>query len=294
MTCNNLVGELIRRVPDNKLNNVLVSALVDNWLRCSDKLSLLRARNSSNLWGLYSDTEPLISIYTPTFNRGSTLIERAVKSVLNQTYENFEYIIVDDGSTDHTIDLVDEIDDPRIRLVTVDRKARYRYPNKALYHWFCGPVEAANLALSLCNGKWIARIDDDDFWTSDHLEVLLRHVINEKAEFVSSDIRITDQLGSRIVRAGDDPKDPTGIGATQTWLYASYLKKLRYNIHCWRRSYFRVNDTELQLRFYRSGVKICYLPQVTAYLIPREGDSFVGSKAYLSNEERYEKFFNPT
>ena len=66
--------------------------------------------------------DPLITIYTPTFNRANILKSRAIKSVLKQTYKNFEYIIVSDGCTDHTEKMVKKIKDKRIRFFKIKRK----------------------------------------------------------------------------------------------------------------------------------------------------------------------------
>ncbi len=280
---------MLRYLPDNIFFNITISFILKNYFYLKESILLRVYRLTWN--SIYNETNnPLISVYIPTYNRGEILLSRAIKAVLSQTYRNFELIIADDGSMDNTKNLVLQIQDPRIRYISVSRK-KYRYPNKAFYHWLAGPVIAANAALSACKGDWIARIDDDDEWTPDHLEKLLNHAISGDYEFVSSDLEIVENGVSRIVTGFSDPKDPTGIGATQTWLYKSYLKFYKYNINCWRKSYFRVNDTDLQQRIYLSGVKIGYLPEVTAKIEPRPGEEKIGSAAYLSNEKKYENFY---
>jgi hypothetical protein len=74
----------------------------------------------------------------------------------------------------------------------------------------------------------------------------------------------------------------------QTWLYRNYLRSFKYNINCWRKSYFRVNDTDLGQRFYLSGVRIGFLNRVTAMIRPRPDEKFIGSRAYSSDPEKYE------
>lgn len=220
--------------------------------------------------------EPLISVYTPTYNRARLLMERAVPSVLNQTYKNFEYIIVGDCCTDETEEVVTKIGDPRIRFYNLPKRG-YRYPPTVENHWFAGPVVPANFALKLVRGKWIARIDDDDIWTEDHLEVLLRFAQEGNYEFVSSSY-IAVRHGKEILV---DVKDQVPrIGGTQTWLYRSYLKFMKYNINCWRKKWNRVNDTDLQDRFYKAGVRIGFLEKVTCYVLPRPGEETIGLEAY--------------
>jgi glycosyltransferase involved in cell wall biosynthesis len=222
------------------------------------------------------ETNPLISVYVPTYNRAELLIERAVESVLEQTYDNFEFIIVGDHCTDNTEKLISKINDWRIKFYNIPKRG-YRYPPTAENHWFAGPVCAANVALRMAQGKWIARIDDDDVWTADHLEVLLGLALEKELEFVSSSLMtIINGKENTIDVKGEFPK----IGGTQTWLYRSYLKFMKYNIDCWRKKWNRVNDTDLQDRMYKAGVRMGFLDQVTCFVMPRPGEHTIGLKAY--------------
>lgn len=97
----------------------------------------------------------LVSVIIPTFNRLKVL-DRAIKSVLSQTYSDFELVIVDDGSTDSTGELLQKyIDHPKIRT--------FRTENQ-------GVSAARNLGLQMAQGKWIGFLDSDDEWLSDKLE----------------------------------------------------------------------------------------------------------------------------
>ncbi|EPY14036.1 glycosyltransferase family 2 protein [Paenibacillus alvei] len=99
----------------------------------------------------------LVSIVIPTFNRGD-LIPRAIKSVLQQSYQNWELIIVDDGSTDGTKDLIDNYmrQDGRIKYLS----------NKRMK----GPGGARNTGILHSTGKYIAFLDSDDEWFEYHLK----------------------------------------------------------------------------------------------------------------------------
>ena len=235
---------------------------------------------------LYSnpDEYPLISVYVPTYNRGQLLVDRAVKSVLEQTYKNFEFIIIGDCCTDNTADLISQIDDPRLRFYNLPQKSG-GYPDTPECRWFAGPVVAANKALKSIQGKWIARLDDDDIWTPDHLEVLLRFAQRGNYEFVSA-VYIAERFGKKIVV--DAENDHPRIGGTQTWLYRSYLCFFKYNIHCWRKKWDKVNDTDLQNRIYKAGTRMGFLNQVVAYVLPRPGEDTIGLEAYvMAQKEGY-------
>jgi glycosyltransferase involved in cell wall biosynthesis len=245
-------------------------------------LAMTRARHNSAALG---GDSPLVSVYTPTYNRAEILMERAVKSVLAQSYRNFEFIIIGDHCSDRTEELVRSIPDPRIRFHNIPKRG-YRYPPTAENHWLVGPVVAANTALGMVQGEWIARIDDDDIWTDDHLEVLLNFAMEGDYEFVSSSY-VAEKNGLRYIV---DVKDEVPrIGGTQTWLYRSYLKFMKYNIHCWRKSWNRVNDTDLQERICKAGIRTGFLDMVTCYVLPRPGESTIGLAAYREQQEQKEE-----
>lgn len=233
------------------------------------------------------DEDPLISVYTPTYNRAGILLERAIPTVLAQTYKNFEFIIVGDCCTDDTAARVGAIKDSRIRFYNLPKRG-YRYPPTAENHWLAGPVVAANQALKMVHGKWIARIDDDDLWTPDHLESLLKFAQEGNYEFVSAAYE-AERYGQRVIV--DVKNDSPRIGGTQTWLYRSYLKFMRYNINCWRKSWNRVNDTDLQDRFYKAGVRMGFLEKVVAYILPRPGEKTIGLSAYKESAAKHEDHF---
>lgn len=259
------------------------------------KLRIARLKNEH----LYMNKKenPLISVYIPTYNRAKLLLERSVPSVLVQTYKNFELIIIGDHCTDKTEELVSKIKDPRIRFYNLPKRG-YRYPPTAENHWLAGPVVAANKALEFVKGKWIARTDDDDIWTKDHLESLLRFAQKNNFEFVSA-LYEGERYGNRKVIDGDRANGPyfnprakednnsPKLGGTQTWLYRSYLKFFKYNINCWRRDWNRVNDIDLQYRIYKAGVRIGFLDKVVAYVLPRPGEQTIGLEAYqLAEKEK--------
>ena len=286
---NKKIDNFLRRVPDNFVLNKVFSFITSLIYLYIDKKKKNLGR-SINPDILYLDSNPLISVYVPTYNRASILKDRAISSVLAQTYKNFEFIISDDGSTDNAEEVVKSFNDPRIRYIRTSRK-EYRYPNKSFYHWLSGPVIAANAALKECKGLWTARIDDDDVWTEDHLEKLLKFAINGNYEFVSSHNLVYTPKGKEVRSWRDDPRDPTGIGATQTWLYRNYLNKIEYNIHSWRKSYFSVNDTDLKYRMYKSNVRTGFLEDVTVITKTRPDEDYIGSNAYIQDPDKYEKLY---
>ncbi len=106
---------------------------------------------------------PLVSIVIPTYNRIHTL-PASVDSVLKQTYENLELIIMDDGSTDGTEEYVKGITDERVR---------YRKADKNM-----GPSAARNMGAELAKGEYLAFQDSDDEWAPDKLEKQMKLMVD--------------------------------------------------------------------------------------------------------------------
>lgn len=101
------------------------------------------------------ESHPIVSVVIPSYNRAA-LLPRAITSVLNQTFPDLECIIVDDGSTDQTVALVEKFQDPRLRLI--------RLPdNKGVGH-------ARNIGIRSARGELIALLDSDDEWLPQKLE----------------------------------------------------------------------------------------------------------------------------
>ena len=100
-------------------------------------------------------TDPKVSIIIPTFNRAH-LIKRSINSILHQTFQDFEIIIVDDGSEDETKTVVQAINDKRIRYI---RHVRNQ-----------GSSAARNTGIVNSKGEYIAFLDSDDIWLESKLE----------------------------------------------------------------------------------------------------------------------------
>ena len=242
---------------------------------------------------------PLVSICVPTYNRGSILIDRAIKSALSQTYQNIELIVVGDCCTDNTEELLAKIKDPRLKFYNMKKRER-NYPENVENHWFVGGAAPANKAMNLATGLWITRLDDDDTWSIDHIEKLLKFAMDGDYEFVSA-LYEEERFGKRMVVQGKMALDryytktnsinSTKIGGVSTWLYRSYLKGMKYNLNCWRKEWNQVWDIDLALRIYHAGVRMGFLEEVVAYVLPRPGEESIGLDAYkLTKEEKLEQY----
>ncbi len=106
---------------------------------------------------------PTVSVIIPTFNR-SRLLERTIRSVLSQTYRDFEIIIVDDASTDNTQEMLNEKFKQEIDIGII------RYVRNEIN---LERSRSRNKGMDLAAGNYIALLDDDDTWLPDHLNKLV-------------------------------------------------------------------------------------------------------------------------
>lgn len=107
----------------------------------------------------------------PAFNAGN-YIENAVDSVLNQTYPNWELIIIDDGSTDDTLNIISEISKVDKRIFILKNKVNL------------GVSATRNKGVKFANYDWIAFLDSDDLWAQDKLDKQVEMIKHKNASFI--------------------------------------------------------------------------------------------------------------
>ena len=129
-----------------------------------------------------SKPEPLVSVVVPAYNRGDC-IERALTSIQVQTHGNWEALVVDDGSTDATHDVVKGLGrrDPRIRLI---RHGENR-----------GAQAARNSGIDAARGEWISFLDSDDTWLPHSLGARLSVAVAEQVSVVHSGAAVLQKDG---------------------------------------------------------------------------------------------------
>jgi glycosyltransferase involved in cell wall biosynthesis len=121
-------------------------------------------------------THPKVSVIILTYNRNDMVL-KSVGSVLNQTFRDYELLVLDDGSTDDTLSNLARIRDPRLTVLVLEHSGHIS--------------NLRNTGLQSTSGKYIAFLDSDDHWVNDHLHTQVN--ILEKDEtlgFVTSDISV--------------------------------------------------------------------------------------------------------
>jgi glycosyltransferase involved in cell wall biosynthesis len=125
---------------------------------------------------------PLVTVIVATYNRSRLLTKRCIPSILGQTYDNLEVLVVGDRCTDDTEELVSQIKDPRLKFYNLPERGPY--PSDPLRRWMVAGIAPQNKALSLAQGDFITHLDDDDEYMPDRLEKLVTFAIDNQCDFV--------------------------------------------------------------------------------------------------------------
>jgi glycosyltransferase involved in cell wall biosynthesis len=128
--------------------------------------------------------EPLVSVLMPVYNAEKYLSE-AIDSIINQTFKNFEFLIINDGSTDNSLNIIKGFDDARVRLID--------HPKNM------GLVASLNEGLKIAAGQFIARMDADDISDTDRLQTQVDLLLaNPDISLVGCHMDIIDEQGTVI------------------------------------------------------------------------------------------------
>ena len=128
----------------------------------------------------------VLSVVSPIYN-GALYLEPFLQSILSQTFSNFELIMVDDGSTDRSVNIIQSYQkkDPRIHIIKQNHK---------------GAGSARNLGLSQAKGEYIIFLDCDDWFSDDFFKTMLDHIKKDRSDIVICEYYLFNQKTSEIKR----------------------------------------------------------------------------------------------
>jgi hypothetical protein len=158
--------------------------------------------NRRRLWALrespeylrpFEEENPLVTIFIPTYSNVEGLAERSIPSVLAQTYDNLEVIVIGDAASPGVEAAARSFDDPRLRFVNLG--IRGPYPDDPIELWRVAGTAPSNEGVRIAQGQWMGVNCDDDIYTPDHVELLLAEARRRRLEIVYGDIRRLDPDG---------------------------------------------------------------------------------------------------
>ncbi len=197
--------------------------------------------------------DALISVVIPTYNHAKFL-KRALQSVLDQTYRNWEALVVDNHSQDNTGEVLQAIIDPRITT--------YQIHNSGVI------AGSRNLGISKARGDWVAFLDSDDLWYPDRLETVMAAILQDDCDVICNDeFMVNQDSGQRSVLSyglhGSDSYRELLLGGNQLSTSATVVRRdflLRHGLQFDEaREFITVEDYSLWLELAHAGARFRFI-----------------------------------
>jgi hypothetical protein len=228
------------------------------------RAALWALRSTPEYEAAFEEDEPLVTIVITTYSNWPLLRDRSLPSVLAQTYERWETIVVGDAAPDDARQVVESFGDKRVRFVNLPYRGPY--PENPRDAWLVSGSTPWNTGLALANGRWIGSNSDDDALRPNYVESLLSHAREHRGEVPYGYI---DQ------RAPDGPGEQLGVfppvhgqWGMQASLLHSGLRFLPLQPNDW---VFGVpNDSSLLERMLRIGVRFSMLEEPVVDYYPSQ------------------------
>lgn len=223
--------------------------------------------------------EPLVSVIMPVYN-AEQYIEESINSVLNQTYQNLELIIVDDCSNDNTLQLIEDfsLNDNRIVLLNNDINL--------------GCAQSRNKALQKAKGEYIAFCDSDDVWIENKIEKQFNYINNSNTDMVFTAYEMIDSFGKLIKYRNikekvlmDDLLKENSVIFSTTFFKKEGIENIRFDSRWFHEDYvFLLECLGNDLEFY--GVD----EYLVKYRVHNQGKSFNKISAAKHRWKIYREF----
>ena len=188
--------------------------------------------------------KPKISVLMPVYN-GEQFLDKSIKSVLEQTFNNFEYIIINDGSTDDSLKIIESYEDSRIKIINFSKNM--------------GIAAALNNGLNVAKGDYIARQDQDDISHPERFMLQVEYLKNNDVDLVDANFIFIDENDHYIQdyeKRYFNPEETLSHLFFYELVHASIMCKrlifTKYNIQYRKRP---TEDYDLFIRLAKAGMR---------------------------------------
>ncbi|WP_397599757.1 glycosyltransferase family 2 protein [Silvanigrella sp.] len=220
------------------------------------------------------NNNPLISVVIPTFNHAH-LIKKCIKSVINQTYQNFEILIINNFSQDNTIEVIDSFKDERIKI--------YNYKNDGII------AKARNLGIRESNGEYIAFLDSDDSWYESKLINILEEFRFSNADVICHNMNVISFENPPYIMYSGPQKNATfdnllfqgnALILSATVLHKNVINKVGFFSE--EKKFITAEDYEFWLRIAKENLQFSFINKTLGeYLIHQNN----ATKSFKKNYE---------
>ena len=188
--------------------------------------------------------KPKISVLMPVYN-GEQFLDKSINSILNQTFNNFEYIIINDGSTDDSLKIIESYEDSRIKIINFSKNM--------------GIAAALNNGLNVAKGDYIARQDQDDISHPERFMLQVEYLKNNDVDLVDANFIFIDENDHYIQdyeKRYFNPEETLSHLFFYELVHASIMCKrlifTKYNIQYRKRP---TEDYDLFIRLAKAGMR---------------------------------------
>ncbi|WP_460218191.1 glycosyltransferase family 2 protein [Psychroserpens sp. MEBiC05023] len=227
---------------------------------------------------------PFFSVIISVYNK-EAYISNTLNSVLNQTYTDFEVIVINDGSTDHSLKILSQFKDSRITIINQDN---------------LGASQARNHGMRITQGQYIALLDGDDFWDKYYLEnihTLIKQYPNQSVfstaiahkhgnTIIPVKYSIPNNTKVAVLNYFEASEDHTILSGSST-VFKTTILKITGDFDSTIRS---GEDTDLWIRI-GLHFPIVFLNKVLVYYVQNQ-NSLSNTNTNLSTKPKFDKYFN--
>jgi Glycosyl transferase family 2 len=252
----------LERALDVEIRGLLRAIVAED---SDNRRRLASVRAAADYGAPFEEPHPLVSVIVPTYERPELLRTRSLPSLLAQTHDNLEVIVVGDGTSAETGKVIAEAADSRVSYANLSQ--RYVLHEDPRRHWLAAATMTRNEGLRRARGSWIAALDDDDYLYPTAIADLLARAREERLEVCYGRYRTLLSDGSSF-ESGDFPPRPDDFA----WAAAICHGGLRF----FERELVAVDlgmpgDWYLLDRMLRAGVRFGFLPELLLDYYPSQG-----------------------
>ena len=228
--------------------------------------------------------DPLISVIVTTYNRPQKL-ERALKSLETQTFQNFEVVVVDDASTTNNVEVIQR------SAISEDRLIYYKRTTNWGNHTL-----PKNDGIKLSKGRFIAYLDDDNEYEPDHLETLYSELTKNDVDIVYGQRLNISEDGAFVAHLGSSSEFDPSILVRGNFIDTSdvlHKRECIYYVGGWKTDIKRFADWDLWWRLFKAGFRFKRVRKVITKYYFHEGRNSEKQPAALTPEGGYQPPFDP-